>query len=303
MLEDYIKNQEIATKLLLESINNDKLVQAYLFVSKDEKILLDYSLAFVKKIITPEYNTNICSKIDKNIYNELKIINPESNLIKKEQLLDLQNSFKTKAIEGNKKIYIINKCEKMNSAAANSILKFLEEPQDNIIAILLTTNIDKVMPTIKSRCQIISLFNNEENMNDIEDIIYQEYNKIENNIDNEQLEKNIEKIKKYSTILEKDKIKMIFYYKDFFDIFKTKEEINIFFIYLIYFYYDLLNIIIEKNIRYIINKDELLNFKNNNTTNSVIKKIQIIQNSKNNLNTNMNLKLLMDDFLINFSEV
>ncbi len=303
MLEDYIKNQEIATKLLLESINNDKLVQAYLFVSKDEKILLDYSLAFVKKIITPEYNTNTCSKIDKNIYNELKIINPESNLIKKEQLLDLQNSFKTKAIEGNKKIYIINKCEKMNSAAANSILKFLEEPQDNIIAILLTTNIDKVMPTIKSRCQIISLFNNEENMNDIEDIIYQEYNKIENNIDSEQLEKNIENIKKYSTILEKDKIKMIFYYKDFFDIFKTKEEINIFFIYLIYFYYDLLNIIIEKNIRYIKNKDELLNFKNNNTINSVIKKIQIIQNSKNNLNTNMNLKLLMDDFLINFSEV
>lgn len=303
MLEDYIKNQEIATKLLLESINNDKLVQAYLFVSKDEKILLDYSLAFVKKIITPEYNTNICSKIDKNIYNELKIINPESNLIKKEQLLDLQHSFKTKAIEGNKKIYIINKCEKMNSAAANSILKFLEEPQDNIIAILLTTNIDKVMPTIKSRCQIISLFNNEENMNDIEDIIYQEYNKIENNIDSEQLEKNIENIKKYSTILEKDKIKMIFYYKDFFDIFKTKEEINIFFIYLIYFYYDLLNIIIEKNIRYIKNKDELLNFKNNNTINSVIKKIQIIQNSKNNLNTNMNLKLLMDDFLINFSEV
>ena len=111
----------------------------------------------------------------------------------------------------------------MNSAAANSILKFLEEPQDNIIAILLTTNIDKVMPTIKSRCQIISLFNNEENMNDIEDIIYQEYNKIENNIDSEQLEKNIENIKKYSTILEKDKIKMIFYYKDFFDIFKTKE--------------------------------------------------------------------------------
>lgn len=303
MLEDYIKNQEIATKLLLESINNDKLVQAYLFVSKDEKILLDYSLAFVKKIITPEYNTNICSKIDKNIYNELKIINPESNLIKKEQLLDLQKSFKTKAIEGNKKIYIINKCEKMNSAAANSILKFLEEPQDNIIAILLTTNIDKVMPTIKSRCQIISLFNNEENMNDIEDIIYQEYNKIENNIDSEQLEKNIENIKKYSTILEKDKIKMIFYYKDFFDIFKTKEEINIFFMYLIYFYYDLLNIIIEKNIRYIKNKDELLNFKNNNTINSVIKKIQIIQNSKNNLNTNMNLKLLMDDFLINFSEV
>ena len=303
MLEDYIKNQEIATKLLLESINNDKLVQAYLFVSKDEKILLDYSLAFVKKIITPEYNTNICSKIDKNIYNELKIINPESNLIKKEQLLDLQKSFKTKPIEGNKKIYIINKCEKMNSAAANSILKFLEEPQDNIIAILLTTNIDKVMPTIKSRCQIISLSNNEENMNDIEDIIYQEYNKIENNIDSEQLEKNIENIKKYSTIIEKDKIKMIFYYKDFFDIFKTKEEINIFFIYLIYFYYDLLNIIIEKNIRYIKNKDELLNFKNNNTINSVIKKIQIIQNSKNNLNTNMNLKLLMDDFLINFSEV
>ena len=62
MLEDYIKNQEIATKLLLESINNDKLVQAYLFVSKDEKILLDYYLAIVKKIITSESNTRIYYK-------------------------------------------------------------------------------------------------------------------------------------------------------------------------------------------------------------------------------------------------
>lgn len=303
MLEEYIDNQEIATKLLLESIKNNKLVQAYLFVSKDEKLLLDYSLAFVKKIITPEYDTNICSKLDKNIYNELLIINPESNTIKKDQLLDLQNSFKTKAIEGNKKIYIINKCEKMNSSAANCILKFLEEPQENIIAILLTSNIDKVMPTIKSRCQIITLLNKEEKKSDIKDIIFKEYNKIDNSIENEQLEKNFENIKKYSNILEKDKIKMIFYYKDFFDIFKTKEEINIFFIYLIYFYYDLLNIMIEKNIKYIKNEDDLLSIKDNNTTKSVIKKIQIIQNSKNNLNTNMNIKLLMDEFLINFSEV
>ena len=141
MLEDYIKEQEIVTNLLLESFKNNKLVQAYLIVSSDNDYSLKYAKSFAKKLITSDYNTNICTKIDKNIYSELKIINPISNVIKKEQLLDLQNDFKTKPIEGNKRVYIINECDKLNSSSANSILKFLEEPQDDIIAILLTNNI------------------------------------------------------------------------------------------------------------------------------------------------------------------
>lgn len=74
---------------------------------------------------------------------------------KKEQFISLQEEFMTKGIENQKRIYIIKQAIRMNSAAANSILKFLEEPQNNIMAILITDNIHQLLPTIISRCKNI----------------------------------------------------------------------------------------------------------------------------------------------------
>ena len=74
----------------------------------------------------------------------------------KEQILGLQNEFSTKAIESKYKVCIILNCEQLNKYAANSLLKFLEEPEENIITILLTNNIGQVLKTIVSRCQVIT---------------------------------------------------------------------------------------------------------------------------------------------------
>lgn len=90
------------------------------------------------------------------IYVDVKVIKSDGMWIKKDQLLDLQSEFNNKAFEGNKKIYIIRSAEKMNVQTANSILKFLEEPVDDIIAILITDNINMLLPTIISRCQVIN---------------------------------------------------------------------------------------------------------------------------------------------------
>ena len=54
-------------------------------------------------------------------------------------------------------IYVIKEADKLNDSSGNTILKFLEEPEEDIIAILLTTNRYKIIETILSRCQIISL--------------------------------------------------------------------------------------------------------------------------------------------------
>ena len=71
--------------------------------------------------------------------------------------MDLQSEFSKKSIEGSKKVYIIKSADKMNIQTANSILKFLEEPIDEIIAILVVDNINLMLPTIISRCQVIKL--------------------------------------------------------------------------------------------------------------------------------------------------
>ena len=117
MLDKYLDNQEIVTSLLLRSLNTKKLVQAYLFVCDDVDYIYEYAKTFTKEIIKlsglpDEKLENIYKRIDKNEYTELKLVEPSGLFIKKEQLIDLQNSVLNKPVEANKIVYIIKNCEK-----------------------------------------------------------------------------------------------------------------------------------------------------------------------------------------------
>ena len=84
-------------------------------------------------------------------------IRPVNNVIKKEQLLRVRDDFSNKSLYNTKKIYTVYNADKMNVNSSNTILKFLEEPNDDVIAIFVTNNQYNVLDTIRSRCQIISL--------------------------------------------------------------------------------------------------------------------------------------------------
>ncbi len=68
---------------------------------------------------------------------------------------ELKGEAKYKLYEGKKKIFIISEAEQMRPEAANAILKILEEPPDNLLLILITSRIHRILPTIRSRCQLI----------------------------------------------------------------------------------------------------------------------------------------------------
>ena len=75
---------------------------------------------------------------------------------------ELKSRFNSKASFGRYNIYIIYKAESLNPTAGNALLKFLEEPEDNIIGILLTNNKSLVLPTIVSRCQAFTCYYDDE---------------------------------------------------------------------------------------------------------------------------------------------
>ncbi|MBR3634777.1 MAG: DNA polymerase III subunit delta [Lachnospiraceae bacterium] len=68
----------------------------------------------------------------------------------------------------DRKIYIINEAEKMNVQAQNALLKTLEEPPEYAVIIILTTNVDALLPTILSRCVVL-------NMKPVEDSLVKEF--------------------------------------------------------------------------------------------------------------------------------
>ena len=299
MLEDYIKKQPIITKLLIKSINNNKLVQAYLFVSNDKIFLMEYALAFTKKIVSDDIS--IHKMIDNGTYPELKIINPQNNIIKKEELIKLQKDFYVKPTIGNKMVYIINEADKLNSSSANTILKFLEEPNDDVVAILLTDNLAKILPTIKSRCQVMNLQNN--NTIDISELNQRYFSSEQLSI--EDFIKKMKNVISFIKTIENKKLNSITNYKDStFDMFKTKEDYIFLFDFVLYFYYDILNYKLKRNLVYYKEfQDEISNVSNNNELVIIQNKLKIIENTRLKLNSNMNLKLLLDEFIILFSEV
>lgn len=68
---------------------------------------------------------------------------------------DLKKESAFKLYEGKRKVFIISEAETMRVEAANALLKLLEEPPANLVLILATANIHRLLPTIKSRCQML----------------------------------------------------------------------------------------------------------------------------------------------------
>jgi len=167
----------IVTEDNLNYFCQNNLRHAYLLETND----LHKILAIVKHIFN-QFNTEVSNlelMIENGIYPDLKIIEPDGQWIKKEQIYNLKDEFKTKSSFNSKRIYIIRNAENLNKNAANTLLKFLEEPENDIVALLITANKSKVLNTIVSRCQYIVLDSNKEKTKTITENSLNLYNILE----------------------------------------------------------------------------------------------------------------------------
>lgn len=317
MLDDYKIEQPIVYKILTNSIKKDRYSHAYLFELNGYSKGLDLALAFAKFLLCPyNYSNNEkcegcsqCSKINTNNFLELKVIDTDGQWIKKEQLEDLQHEFMNKSIVGNKKVYIINHAEKLNVSSSNSILKFIEEPPEGIIAILLTDNMYQLLNTIISRCQIISFKKNryDEINNSIEKVgkyLFNDeisYNEFINSDGN----KFIDTIIEYVTFIEKRKEEAIIYKnKEFIEVFNDRKKLTIAFELLVLYYKDVLNKKLKLNIEFFNDYiDSIEQISNSLTAGNISQKIKILVDNSINIKFNLNSNLLIDKITILLSEV
>ena len=318
MIDDYAIEQPIAHRILKNFIIKNKCSHAYLFELNDYSNGYNFALSYAKFLLCPNCfsnnlkcnNCSICKQIDDNNYLELKIIEPDGQWIKKEQLDELQKDFNTKSLIGNRKIYIIKNAEKMNASSSNSLLKFLEEPPENVIAILITNNSYQLLNTIVSRCQIISLKNTMIDNDDLDslhllgDYLYNDSQSIDNFICEFGI-KYIDTIIEYTFSLLKNKEGVIaLYNKTFVDIFNDRNKILVAFQLLVLYYKDVLHYKLNEKCYYFkdyIESIKLLSQKYDIFTISKIIKIIIRYSEK--IKYNVNINLLMDKISILLSEV
>lgn len=98
-----------------------------------------------------------CSKIDKGIHPDVIYVQFEGvKSIKVEQIREgVEEKLFLKSFEGRYKVVIVDEAHRMSSGAQNAFLKTLEEPPANSVIILITSNPDSLLPTIRSRCQLV----------------------------------------------------------------------------------------------------------------------------------------------------
>ena len=206
---DVIEKQPKFYKQIKEALNKGFLSHSYLIESvnlRDEQVN-KYIRFFVKTIYDNYYDDNISISKEKifHLVDNLEFpdyieIRPVNNVIKKEQLLRVRDDFSNKSLYNTKKIYTVYNADKMNVNSSNTILKFLEEPNDDVIAIFVTNNQYNVLDTIRSRCQIISL--------QYEDVPHQYSEDLINFFEDIKLRKNnnlLLKFNSYNNNLFKDK--------------------------------------------------------------------------------------------------
>ncbi len=259
-----IKNNKFSHAILLEVDDYDKYIH---FVKK-----------IIKMILCKENNKsfstmncgkcNICSLVDSDNYPDIKYISSDGSWIKKQQLIDLKNEFMNKSLLGNKKIYVIKEAEKLNPSSSNSLLKFLEEPEDDIIAILLTSNRYLLLDTIISRCEIFSF------KNSAYDVDAEVSDKVEEFIDCLSKKQNLFINYKYlleNVFIDKNITKKI--------LSETEKSFLVF----------LLN---DKNLK----EDELYSKMNKMSIDEIISYVKIIESEKQKLEYNINYKIWLDSF-------
>lgn len=150
--------KEDIEKVIENQKRGDKLSHAYLVETNDlEKF--KSKLKRILKILLCEESDVYCDQcqnchyIDGFEHPNVVYISPDGANIKIFQIDELRKKFSTKSTFAKYNVYVIFESEKLNQASGNALLKFLEEPEDDIIGILVTNNKSLVLPTITSRCQ------------------------------------------------------------------------------------------------------------------------------------------------------
>lgn len=149
-------------KVLQRSIERGRTHHAYIFSGPEGvgKMLSAMSLAKALNCLEMEADfcgrCVSCKKIDDGNHPDLKTVAPDGQVIKIDQIRDLQHDLQFRPFEGKKRVFIIDAADRMGLPAANSLLKTLEEPPRDSILILVTANLHSLLPTIVSRCQRLS---------------------------------------------------------------------------------------------------------------------------------------------------
>lgn len=276
--------------LIINSFHENKNSHAFLLSTNNLSRCIDDVIDIVKKINclkngVDSCDCNVCTTINSFTNPDFIVVKPDGKDIKKDQILNIIDSFITKPVISKYSIYLICEADKMNDSAANKILKFLEEPEENIIGFFITNKLNGVLPTIKSRCEIYNYHFGNNSILDLLEITEEEYAGCYNlSLD---LIKRLNSEPKFLLMVDTKNIAK-----------KERTEIDLLFKLLRKFYvikYENIETNLYNNLEYVM---PILESIDTDDISILVKRIKILDNIINDLNVNVNKELIINKFFL-----
>lgn len=152
-----IVGQPVVVSCLKNAVDSGKVSHAYLFWGDDglgkETTAKQFAAHLLCDTKTACGTCDSCRLIAEDQHLSLHVVEPESS-IKIDQIREIKN--RCALAQEGPVVWIVKQSEKLTHQAANSFLKLLEEPLGNTVFILLTQNVNSLLPTIVSRCQVLA---------------------------------------------------------------------------------------------------------------------------------------------------
>ena len=314
-----IKTQRVAFQTLANGFKSNRISHAYLISGSIESSLRQMAVYLAKSLVCTKLEPLACEecinclRIDEQNYPDYIFIDGSNESIKKQQIENLQETFSKVSLEINgKKIYIIHLIEKATLGAVNSLLKFLEEPIDDVVAIITTQNISKVLPTIISRCQLIRM--KDYNSYDLENLLINEGFDQEDAYLASKMFNTLEDAKEYLQDSEYIQIKdasietmheivlnhdpVLYNMQNTYKILTNKEKAYKYLGIIILFLKDVINYQNGQKIHFVNHKEDLE--KLSKKIKNINESLKLLMINQGYLNTNVNVNLLLNSLFYNF---
>ncbi len=153
---DAVPGQEKAKEMFARALRDGLLSHACLFAGPEGLAKTHFARELGVALVTSCGGCGACAECERarrGLHPDLHVVEREGDLIRVEQVDPVIADLGLKPFSGSRRVWIIPEVEYLHPAAANKLLKSIEEPPAYVYFLLVTDRLERVLPTIVSRCQ------------------------------------------------------------------------------------------------------------------------------------------------------